>query len=192
MGKKRSWQIKRCFPSRLALGMAYLCLAFIFSGCATPTKQQGKQADYETIAFSTIHESPEAYKGRVVRLGGVIIATENREDDTVLEILEKPLNWQGRPKAGDTSGGRFMVVFEGFLDEAVYRPDRPVTIVGEVMGTKSAPIGETTYDYPLLSGKEARLWKERGEGEWPRLRIGVGIGGGSGGTRGGVGVGTSF
>jgi outer membrane lipoprotein len=124
----------------------------------------------------------------VVRLGGVIIATENRQEETVFEVLEKPLTRSGRPQSGDVSGGRFVVVFSRFLDKAIYRPNRPVTVIGEVIGTKTAPIGELTYTYPLLSGKEIRLCEQRGSFDRPRMHIGIGIGGG----RGGVGVGTSF
>lgn len=169
-----------------------IALALVFSGCAATGKQTGKESTPERISFPEVLASPETYTGRTVKLGGVIIATENRENETVLEILEKPLDWQGRPRAGDTSGGRFMVVFERFLDGAIYRPDRRVTIVGEVIGTKTAPIGEVTYGYPLLSGKEVRLWQERRYDVYPRTGIGIGIGTGGSGTRIGVGVGTSF
>ncbi len=122
----------------------------------------------------------------------MIINAENREEETVLEILEKPLGWRGRPKPSGEPGGRFMVVFDKFLDKAVYRPNRPVTIVGEVIGTETGLIGEKAYKYPLLSGREIRLWEERGYYVWPRMHIGIGIGGGGGSTHGTVGIGTSF
>jgi outer membrane lipoprotein len=173
-------------------GIVALFLPFIFSACSTTKKQTTKQESYEKIPFLEIARSPDGYRGKVVKLGGVIIATENREDETVLEILEKPLNWRGRPKPGDESGGRFMVVFEKFLDEAIYRPNRPVTVVGEVMGMKAGTVGERAYNYPLLSGRDIRLWEERGYFDKPRMHIGIGVSGGSGGTSGAVGIGTSF
>jgi outer membrane lipoprotein len=143
---------------------------------------------YEKIPFSEILRSPEEHRGKVVRLGGVILNVANEERGTVLEILEKPLSWRGRPKPGDVSGGRFMAVFETFLDKAIYRPHRPVTITGEIVGVETAPIGEMAYEYPLLSGKGIRLWQARGYFERFRLRIGI-IGSGSNVS---VGVGTSF
>ncbi len=173
-------------------GMAFLSLSLIFQGCAPMNKQTTKEEAYEKIPFTEIAKSPDTYKGKVVRLGGVIIKTENRKEDTLFEILEKPLSWRGRPKPGDYSGGRFMVVFEEFLDEAIYHPNRPITVVGEVVGTRRATIGEKTYDYPLLSGREIRLWEERGYTGSPRMHIGIGIGGGSGGSHGTFGIGTTF
>ncbi len=173
----------------LSIGLVVLfAVSALIHGCATTGKKESTEPAYEKIPFSEILASPGSYQGRVVRLGGVIVNTENREKETVFEILEKPLSSRGRPKSGDTSGGRFMVVFDRFLDSAVYRPNRPVTIVGEIVGQKTAPIGEATYQYPLLSGRDIRLWEERGAFDRPRLHIGIGIGGSSGG----VGVGTSF
>jgi len=173
----------------LSVGLVVLLFAStLIHGCATTGEKPSTEPTYEKIPFSDILASPESYQGRVVRLGGVIVTTENREEETVLEILEKPLGRGGRPKSGDATGGRFRVVFDRFLDSAVYRPNRPVTIVGEVVGKETAPIGETTYQYPLLAGRDVRLWEERGKFDTPRLHIGIGIGGSSGG----VGLGTSF
>jgi len=171
-----------------AAGIICFSLLFVLSGCATTKKHTGEQGAYEEIPFSEILTSPDKYKGETVRLGGVIINTENRERESVLEILEQPLNRQGRPKSGDVSGGRFLVVFQEFLDGAIYRPNRPVTIIGEIVGMKTAPIGEATYEYPLLAGREIRLWEARSYFDRPRMHFGIGIGGSSGG----VSVGTSF
>ncbi len=184
--------MRRYHRIQFVAGIVALFLPLILSACSTTKKQTTKQEAYEKIPFSEIARSPDGYRGRVVKLGGVIIATENREDATTLEILEKPLNWKGRPKPGDESGGRFIVVFEKFLDEAIYRPNRPVTVVGEVMGMRAGTVGERAYNYPLLSGKDIRLWEERGHFDKPRMHIGIGVSGGSGGTSGAVGIGTSF
>lgn len=183
----------RRYPRLLAVGgIVSLSLLLIFFGCATTEKKPPEKPTYEKIPFTEILASPEKYRGRIVRLGGVIINTENSEEETTIEVLEKSLNRRGRPKGGDATGGRFMVVFAKFLDKAVYRSDRPVTIVGEIIGMRTAPIGEALYNYPLISGKDIRLWEEKGYSDWQRMHIGIGIGGGSWGTGGGVGIGTSF
>jgi outer membrane lipoprotein len=164
----------------------FLLLAVL--GCATPDKKTDRKPAYEVIPFSEVLRSPEAYKGKVVRLGGVIIQTENRETETLIEILEKPLSRQGKPKPGDVSGGRFRVLFEGFLDNAIYRPNRSVTVIGEIIGVETAVIGEASYHYLLLAGREFRLWEDSDHFDRPRMHIGIGIGSGGGG----VGIGTSF
>ena len=178
-------------PSLLMVGIILLLLV-MFNGCSSTQKRPDRKEGYEKIPFSEILRSPEQYRGRVVKLGGVILDVENREEGSTLEILEKPLSWQGRPKPGDDSGGRFMAVFDTFLDKEIYRPDRPITIVGEIVGAKTAPIGEIEYDYPLLSGREIRLWEEKGSWDRARIHFGIGASGGSGGTGVGGGVGISF
>jgi outer membrane lipoprotein len=180
------------WPLSLIAVQAALFLFFMLDSCTSIQKRPNQQESYEKISFSEIFRSPEQHRGKVVRLGGVILDVVHKEEGSTLEILEKPLNWRGRPKPGDDSGGRFIAVFGEFLDKAIYRVDRQVTIIGEITGMKTAPIGETTYNYPLLSGREIQLWKDKGYFDRPRLHIGIGVSGGSGGTDVGVGVDTSF
>jgi len=185
-------KFKSSWPLFLIAVQATLLLFFILDGCTSTPKSPNRQESYEKISFSEILKSPEQYQGKVVRLGGVILDLVNTEEGSTLEILEKPLTWRGRPKPDDDSGGRFIAVFGEFLDKAIYRMDRQVTIIGEITGMKTAPIGEATYNYPLLSGREIRLWKDKGYFDRTRLHIGIGVSGGSGGTDVGVGVGRSF
>ena len=184
MGKR----LKNSWPLSLITVQVILLLFFMLNGCATTQKRASRQEGYEKLPFSEIRRSPAQYQGKVVRLGGVIIDVVNKEEGSTIEILEKSLTWRGRPKPGDESCGRFIVVFGEFLDKAIYRTNRPVTIIGEIIGVKTAPIGEMAYNYPLLTGREIRLWEEKGYFGRPRMHIGIGVGGG----HVGVGVGTSF
>jgi outer membrane lipoprotein len=177
--------------SPLTVGII-LSLLVVLNGCSSTRERSDRKEGYEKIPFSEILRSPEQYRGRVVRLGGVIVDVENREEGSALEILEKPLNWRGRPAPGDVSGGRFMAVFGKFLDKEIYRPNRPITVVGEIIGAETAPIGEMEYDYPLLSGREIHLWEEKSFWDRTRLHFGIGASGGSGGTGGWGGVGIFF
>ena len=181
-------RLKGSWPLSLIVVQAILSLSFMLDGCALTPKSPNRRESYEKIPFSEILRSPEQYRGKVVRLGGVIVDVVHKEEGSTLEILEKPLNWRGRPKPGDESGGRFMAVFGKFLDKAIYRSNRPLTIIGEIIGMKTAPIGEMVYNYPLLSGREIHLWEEKGYFGRTRMHIGIGVSGGD--VR--VGVGTSF
>jgi outer membrane lipoprotein len=58
----------------------------------------------------------------------------------------------------DESEGRFLVHHSGYLDPAIYRSGRHLTVVGEVMGGKSLKIGEAEYRYPVLTSKFLHLW----------------------------------
>jgi outer membrane lipoprotein len=134
----------------------FLALLFVFYGCSTTQDRSNHEESYEKVPFSEIIRAPEQYRGKVVRLGGVIIDVVNEEKGSTIEIVEQPLNWRGRPKVGDVPGGRFLAVSEKFLDKAIYQPKREVTVVGEIVDKKIGQIGEATYTYPVL-GKAAAI-----------------------------------
>ena len=167
-------------------------LFFMSGGCTTTKERPEGENGYEKVAFSEILRSPEQYRGKVVQLGGVILDTLNEEKESTLEILEQPLGWRGRPKVGDVPGGRFLVVSDQFLDKAIYQPDREVTVVGEIIGSRAGQVGEAEYTYPILSLRDIRLWKRKSYSGPGGVHIGVGVGGSSGNVGGGVSVGTTF
>ena len=145
----------------------------------------------KSITFQALQKSPDDMKGKIVLLGGQIIATTPKADETWIEILEKPLDSQQRPLDTDQSAGRFLVRFKGFLDPSIYETGRKLTVAGQVEGKLIRPLNETYYTYPLITAREHYLWKPGDASNTPRFSIGIGGFGGSrgGGLGGGVGVG---
>jgi len=136
-----------------------------FSGCAPIIKPHDLSdlgADKE-IALSQVVQDPEAYKGRMVLWGGEILRSANKKEGTVFEVLQLPLDKSDRPKDVDASEGRFLVVNPAYLDVAIYRPKREVTVVGEIQDVKTLPLGEIEYAYPYLRAKKIHLWEARPE-----------------------------
>jgi outer membrane lipoprotein len=144
------------------------------------------------ISFPALQQNPDSYKGKVVVLGGQIITTTVKADETWIEVLEKPLDYQQRPSDTDKSSGRFLVRFQGFLDPAIYASGRKLTVAGQVDGKVVRPLKEINYTYPLLTAREHYLWKPAYVYSSPRFGIGIGGGVGSHGGGGGVGVGVGF
>jgi outer membrane lipoprotein len=138
------------------LGMALV----FFSGCVHAISRHVlKEVDRE-ITFSALIKDPEAYQGRVVLLGGVIVNTVNKEEGTLLEVYQARLDREGRPTDTDRSEGRFLGLYQGFLDSEIYKQGRQVTVAGTVQGEKVHLLGEIEYRYPYLLIKEIHLWKE--------------------------------
>jgi outer membrane lipoprotein len=106
-------------------------------------------------------ENPDAYKGRTVILGGIIIETVNVKDGTEIVVLDTPLDFMEKPKTATYSRGRFIAKDLKFLDPAVYKPDRYVTLAGEVEGVEERDLGKTTYMYPVVVIREIYLWESR-------------------------------
>jgi outer membrane lipoprotein len=75
------------------------------------------------ISFKELQADPEKFKGAWVMLGGVIIASKNTKEGTAIEILQKPVDNDGRPLDTDATEGRFLVQTDQFLDTAVYHQE---------------------------------------------------------------------
>ncbi|MDI6890948.1 MAG: Slp family lipoprotein [Thermodesulfovibrionales bacterium] len=141
-------------------------------GCAHVVSKEIRETVDKELTTPALFKDPDAYKGRVVILGGVIVSSTNTEEGTYIEVLQKPLDYRGRPEDTDISYGRFIIFFEGYLDTAVYSQGREMTVAGEVIGKKVCPLGEIQYPYLLIKSKELHLFKPR---YGIPIRFGIGI-----------------
>ena len=108
-------------------------------------------------------KDPDAYKGKIVIWSGLIIGTKNLKEGTLIEILQKPADSAGKPKDVDHSDGRFLALYNGYLDAAIYSGGRKLAVAGEINGKRLLPLGEIEYAYPLISIKEIHLFKVKKE-----------------------------
>jgi outer membrane lipoprotein len=131
---------------------------FSVNGCAPPISKQLREQVSEELTLKVVLKKPEAYKGKTILLSGVIISSVNLKEGTMIEVLQKPADMQGRPKDVDESQGRFLALYPGYLDVAIYNGGRKVTVAGEVQGKRIQPLGEIDYTYPLISAREIHLW----------------------------------
>jgi outer membrane lipoprotein len=146
-------------------------------GCAhVISKEVLKDVD-PSVTFAQVAKAPDAYKGKTVLFGGAIIETKNLSNKTQVFVLQRPLDNGKKPAAGDVSEGRFIILVPGFLDPAIYSPDRKITVAGTIVGKEVRPLGEIVYTYPLIERRELYLWpKEEPTAAEPKVHVGVGIG----------------
>jgi outer membrane lipoprotein len=142
-------------------------ILFLLSGCAYVISKEVRREVTRDLSLREVIKNPTFYKGKVVLWGGVIIESKNLTEGTRVTVLQKNLNRWGRPKESDESQGRFIVLYPGYLDTAIYRKDREITVAGEIIGQKVLPIDQIEYTYPLLSSREIHLWREVMEAEYP-------------------------
>jgi outer membrane lipoprotein len=145
--------MKRFFIIAMAL-----CL---LSGCVHAVSRGVREEVDKEITFSALIKDPTVYEGRMVLLGGVIVKAFNKQEGTLLEVYQTRLDREGRPTDIDRSGGRFLGLYQGFLDSEIYKQGRQVTIAGTVQGEKIQLLGEIDYRYPYLLVKEIHLWEEK-------------------------------
>lgn len=138
----------------------YALLPLFLSACAYPISQQYRKEAQPDLTFSMVLKNPDAYIGSIVIWGGSIIETYNRRGETEITVLETPLGYWEKPEAVEFSRGRFIVRTLIFLDPAIYKAGRRITVAGEVIGKEARPLGETKYTYPLLKAKEIHIWRK--------------------------------
>ncbi|MGM0593759.1 MAG: Slp family lipoprotein [Pseudomonadota bacterium] len=137
----------------------FWALLLLVGGCST-VPEAIRQAPDGSIALSQAREAPAAYRGQRVRWGGTIARVENRQQETRIEVVGRSLYSDGEPKEGDSSAGRFIVRFEGFLDPAIYAAERRLTVVGTLSGSEERQLGQMRYRYPVVNGEAYHLWPQ--------------------------------
>lgn len=89
--------------------------ALMLSGCVTvpdaikgssPTPQQD---------LVRVMSAPQLYVGQEARFGGKVVAVQNQQGKTRLEIATVPLDSGARPTLGEPSRGRIYADVNGFL-----------------------------------------------------------------------------
>ncbi len=135
-------------------------LSELFISCAPFSKEIMLKVD-PTLTFRDVQKNPDAYAGRTVLWGGVIIETLNKQMETLIKVLETELDFQKRPISLDRSLGRFLVRQPGFLDPAIYKEGREITVAGEIVGKEVQPLGSSLHTYPVVAAKEIYLWERR-------------------------------
>ena len=152
------------------------CWVIWVAGCAPVISQETLKTVDQQVGFETILKNPIAHRGKTVLLGGSIIKTTPFPGKTRMIVLQHPLGYRDKPSKERTSMGRFILSASGFMDPAIYRAGRLVTVVGTVTGEETRPVGEIQYTYPLMEKKELYLWPEEKNDNRPRFHFGIGVG----------------
>lgn len=129
----------------------------LVSGCAHVVSRDLRDKAEKTVPVTELFRDPEAYKGRIFILGGTIVNSANSPGKTYVEVVEKPLDYRGRPEYTDISRGRFLVLYEGYLDPAIFSGGRDVTVAGEVLGKEVRALGQINYSYLLMKSRDLYL-----------------------------------
>lgn len=157
---------------RIAPAVLLLAVLVLPAGCAPPFPQELLDRTDTQATFESIRKDPVKYAGRLVMLGGTVVDAVQLKEGTRLEVLQRPLDGQGRPELTDETGGRFLILTGQFLDGAVYHRGRTVTVIGVVEAPQVLPLGEIKYSYAVVTARALHLWSPY---SGPRFSIGIGV-----------------
>jgi outer membrane lipoprotein len=116
-----------------------------------------RQAD-RGITFKQLQADPDAHAGKIVILGGTLVSVLNQKKGALIEIAEKKLDYWGKPRRTEKSGGHFQVLHQGYLDAMLYAPGRDITVAGEVVGSGDRPAAGIESTFVLLRSRELKIW----------------------------------
>lgn len=150
-----------------AFTIAVFALGITSSGCMRAISKELRAQVQENIDLVQVREDPSNFMGKMVIWGGVIVETKNLKEGTLVEIVQKPISVEQRPRNIDQSGGRYLALYKGYLNAAIYSAGRDVTVAGRLKEMKTKPLGEIEYSYPVISAEEVYLWPPRTEKKYP-------------------------
>lgn len=139
-------------------------LALLAQSCTYAVSRDMTERADKALTFEMLQADPDAYKGKLMILGGTIAHVSDAKKGSVLEIIEKPLDYWGKPKRTERTGGRFLLVTPVRLNILLFAPDREITVAAEVAGARSQALGETEHSYPVVLSKELKLWPQERKG----------------------------
>ena len=134
--------------------IAALPLVFLVTGCAHQISEKTRALADRTITFAMLRENPDAYRGKLVILGGVIAVVKDVQEGTQLEVVQYELDSRETPDETTISGGRFLAITPYILEISKCRPGTVVSLAGEVAGKKNQALQGAEYTYPVINIRE--------------------------------------
>ncbi len=133
---------------------------FVVSGCAYyPISKELRNQANKDLTFSQVIQNPEAYTGKTVIWGGLIIETSNPPNGGEITVLQTPLDSGEYPNTKSTYG-QFIAKTSAFVDPVIYAKGRKVTLAGEIIGKRVKAQQVMRYTYPVVGVKELFLWSK--------------------------------
>ena len=148
------------------IGIAFLFLV----SCAPALDRQLMREGQRNVSFDELRANPDAHKGMLYILGGLIVETKFTAQGSQLEALSVPVDSSGYLEERERSGGRFLAVYpkdKALLDPLIYKKGREITLAGEFREIRKGKIDEMEYVYPVFEIKEIYLWEENKDYYWP-------------------------
>jgi len=157
----------------IARGLTSFALLLMLSGCASSPFQG---IDTEVSAIGPADALNASFRaGEQVIWGGQIVAVNNLENFTELELVALPLDGADRPRRDREAGVRFVIRHPGFLEPMSYSPGRYVTALGVFDAIEPRTVGDFVADQPVMLSQKIELWPIVQRSAFDNVSIGVGV-----------------
>lgn len=124
-----------------------------------------------------VAQAPEQYVRGQVIWGGRVVGVKNLPDHSEIEVLAFPLDSSQRPRFGAGGNGRFIALVPGYAEPMNYPSGAPITVDGQLAGSRSGKVGEADYVFPLVQTAQSHVWTaEEMRSGHPNVSFGLGVG----------------
>lgn len=151
---------------RKLLFLTAIPFTLLITGCAHWISEPSRALADRNITFRELRESPDAYRGKNVMLGGIVTAFVRTKEGTQLEVEEHRLDSRELPDESIPSRGRFLATTPNALDPDEYAPGSLVSLMGVVEGEKTLARAGREHAYPVIAVKELHAIVIEQEMKW--------------------------
>lgn len=124
-----------------------------------------------------VAQTPEQFARSEVIWGGRVVNVKNFPDHSEIEVLAYPLDSSQRPQFGGASSGRFIATVPGYAEPMNYPGGAPITLHGQLAGTRVGKVGQADYVFPLMQAAQSHVWSsEEMRSGHPNIHFGLGLG----------------
>jgi outer membrane lipoprotein len=144
--------------------VAIVLISLLVVSCATAIRRDLIQQGIRDLPIAQLEQKPDSYTGRLFVLGGIIVSTRLTQEGSVIEAVYVPVDSSGYLLEMPKTTIRFKALYprsRGYLDPAIYRANRTITLAGTFTGLLSGKIDEMEYTYHLFRIEDLHLWQER-------------------------------
>ncbi len=131
--------------------------------CAPVLDRKLMREGQRNVPFDELRADPEAHKGSLYILGGLIVETRFAEQGSQIEVLSLPIDSYGYLEESERSSGRFLAVYpkdKALLDPLIFKKGREIALAGEFRGIRKGKIDDMEYDYPVFEIRQIHLFEE--------------------------------
>jgi starvation-inducible outer membrane lipoprotein len=129
-------------------------------GCVHPISHELRAKARQDLTYPVIARDPLSHKGETVIWGGIVIRVRSHPNQTILTILEMPLDYWGVPQGEVYSRGRFIARVSRYLDNEVYGGKKKVTVAGDIVGEETKRFDEIQIRYPVVQVREIHPFRK--------------------------------
>lgn len=138
-----------------------ITVGYVLSACSLAIPRQYIDQAEPGVTLTALTSNPEAYREKVVILGGVIVEEQDSGEHVFLRLKNRPLDKEYHPHRplsldGPEAGYYWVMMGRGELPEQHHQWAR-VTVVGQVTGKRPSAATEGALE-PVLAALYVRGW----------------------------------